>query len=183
MEGSNWANDHTVTKSVNHPLATYFKVQTIDFQWCSLFAILSSLLEFECWENAQISWSFSSPDFSKELTRMHFIKVDLGCVTHEQLFPLLTVLDSVTYIQYLFCNTTKLRGTGLSYLNWNRRQDKSTLLYWHTPPLHSFWWRNLSCLFVFFLSYLPTPSLRAGYDTRSIFKWSLTGLNSEFTFS
>ena len=26
-------------------------------------------------------------------------------------------------------------------------------------------------------------SARAGYDTRSIFKWSLTGLNSEFSFS
>ena len=31
--------------------------------------------------------------------------------------------------------------------------------------------------------YLPNPSARAGYDTRSIFKWSLTGLNSEFSFS
>ena len=27
------------------------------------------------------------------------------------------------------------------------------------------------------------PSARAGYDTRSIFKWSLTGLNSEFSSS
>ena len=27
------------------------------------------------------------------------------------------------------------------------------------------------------------PSARAGYGTRSIFKWSLTGLNSEFSFS
>ena len=27
------------------------------------------------------------------------------------------------------------------------------------------------------------PSTRAGYDTRSIFKQSLTGLNSEFSFS
>ena len=29
-------------------------------------------------------------------------------------------------------------------------------------------------------THLPT---QAGYDTRSIFKWSLTGLNSEFSFS
>ena len=29
----------------------------------------------------------------------------------------------------------------------------------------------------------PNPSARAGYDTRSIFKRSLTGLNSEFSFS
>ena len=33
------------------------------------------------------------------------------------------------------------------------------------------------------LSYLPNTSARTGYDTRSIFKWSLTGLNSEFSFS
>ena len=33
------------------------------------------------------------------------------------------------------------------------------------------------------VSYLPNPSARAGYDTRSIFKRSLTGLNSEFSFS
>ena len=32
-------------------------------------------------------------------------------------------------------------------------------------------------------SYLPNPSTRAGYDTRSIFKRTLTGLNSEFSFS
>ena len=33
------------------------------------------------------------------------------------------------------------------------------------------------------LSYLPNPSAGAGYDTRSIFKRSLTWLNSEFSFS
>ena len=31
--------------------------------------------------------------------------------------------------------------------------------------------------------YLPTPSARAGYDTKAIFKRSLTGWNSEFSFS
>ena len=30
------------------------------------------------------------------------------------------------------------------------------------------------------LTYLPNPSARAGYDTRSIFKRSLTGLKSDF---
>ena len=33
------------------------------------------------------------------------------------------------------------------------------------------------------ISYLPNPSARVGYDTRSIFKRSLTGLNSDFSFS
>ena len=32
-------------------------------------------------------------------------------------------------------------------------------------------------------SYLPNPSARAGYDTKSIFKRSLTGLDSKFSFS
>ena len=30
---------------------------------------------------------------------------------------------------------------------------------------------------------LTNPSTRAGHDTRSIFKQSLTGINSEFSFS
>ena len=33
------------------------------------------------------------------------------------------------------------------------------------------------------LTIFTNPSARAGYDTRSIFKRSLTGLNSEFSFS
>ena len=38
---------------------------------------------------------------------------------------------------------------------------------------------ELNCVFIIFTN----PSARAGYDTRSIFKQSLTGLNSEFSFS
>ena len=34
-----------------------------------------------------------------------------------------------------------------------------------------------------YLIIYTNPSARAGYDTRSIFKRSLTGLNSEFSFS
>ena len=34
------------------------------------------------------------------------------------------------------------------------------------------------CIYIF-----TNPSARAGYDTKSIFKRSLTGLNSEFSFS
>ena len=40
------------------------------------------------------------------------------------------------------------------------------------------------CVCVHIYIYIYTnPSTRAGYDTRSIFKRSLTGLNSEFSFS
>ena len=38
------------------------------------------------------------------------------------------------------------------------------------------------CIYICII-YLPNPSARAGYDTWSIFKRSLTGLNSEFSFS
>ena len=49
-------------------------------------------------------------------------------------------------------------------------------------------WIVFTCLITKFYSpftnpYLPNPSARAGYDIRSIFKRSLTGLNSEFSFS
>ena len=37
--------------------------------------------------------------------------------------------------------------------------------------------------FTFMLIIFTNPSARAGYDPRSIFKRSLTGLNSEFSFS
>ena len=41
--------------------------------------------------------------------------------------------------------------------------------------------KELSTLYKLIL--FTHPSARAGYDTRSIFKRSLTGLNSEFSFS
>ena len=46
---------------------------------------------------------------------------------------------------------------------------------------------NILCVIfrtvVFIFIIFTNPSARAGYDTRSIFKRSLTGLNSEFSFS
>ena len=40
---------------------------------------------------------------------------------------------------------------------------------------------TLNCISYFGI--FTNPSARAGYDTRSIFKRGLTGLNSEFSFS
>ena len=40
-----------------------------------------------------------------------------------------------------------------------------------------------NCLLIILFTNLPNPSARAGYDTRSIFKRSLTDFNSEFSFS
>ena len=39
-----------------------------------------------------------------------------------------------------------------------------------------------SRIYMRILILFTNPSARAGYDARSIFKWSLTGLNSEFFF-
>ena len=58
----------------------------------------------------------------------------------------------------------------------------STASLWNNVYISSVWTRFCS-LIIYLLSYLPNPSARAGYDTRSIFKRSLTGLNSEFSFS
>ena len=47
------------------------------------------------------------------------------------------------------------------------------------PPVEQPWARCGRSTAIIFTN----PSARAGYDTRSIFKRSLTGLNSEFSFS
>ena len=44
-------------------------------------------------------------------------------------------------------------------------------------------WRIVRRLERFYLTIFTNPSAWVGYDTRSIFKRSLTGLNSEFSFS
>ena len=43
--------------------------------------------------------------------------------------------------------------------------------------------RKIAIYLSIYLSIFTNPSTWAGYDTRSIFKQSLTGLNSEFSFS
>ena len=54
----------------------------------------------------------------------------------------------------------------------------------HQERLADKCWRAQSRLHSYPMVILFTnPSARAGYDTRSIFKRSLTGLNSEFSFS
>ena len=51
------------------------------------------------------------------------------------------------------------------------------------------WWQDISfnhmhsCIILLILYIFTNPSARTGYDIRSILKRSLTGLNSEFSFS
>ena len=48
--------------------------------------------------------------------------------------------------------------------------------HWANEPVYIY-------IYIYILVLFTNPSARAGYDTRSIFKRSLTGLNSEFSFS
>ena len=57
-----------------------------------------------------------------------------------------------------------------------KTQLTGTVEYTDTNECPRYDAKNLMVLFT-------NPSARAGYDTRSIFKQSLTGLNSEFSFS
>ena len=54
-----------------------------------------------------------------------------------------------------------------------------------TPPFIQLWARSMLRVFIrkWRLYIFIKPTSRAGYDTRPIFKRSLTGLNSQFSFS
>ena len=71
------------------------------------------------------------------------------------------------------------------HICWNVRHDLKGLLLAATYPrsIATAHFRFLVEDHIIVISYLPNPSARAGYDTRSIFKRSLTGFNSEFSFS
>ena len=84
------------------------------------------------------------------------------------------------------------RGSGISVLPARYDDDDHhhhlTIIIYYEPNLNLLpsvhGYSNLYIYVVILqLSYLPNSSTRAGYDTRSIFKRSLTGLNSEFSFS
>ena len=61
--------------------------------------------------------------------------------------------------------------------NWTTKLQYSNQLQLHILHNQCFWLLQRP------YPYLPNPSVRARYDTRSIFKRSLAGLNSEFSFS
>ena len=71
--------------------------------------------------------------------------------------------------------------------------NNDTNPYTHTPlaysPMHiviKYGKQTHTNIYIYIYIYIyifTNPSARAGYDTRSIFKQGLTGLNSEFSFS
>ena len=65
-----------------------------------------------------------------------------------------------------------------------RKSTQSKILHQTTSTRFSQNFCNIfECASLWWVSYLPNPSARTEYDTMSVFKRSLTGLNSEFFFS
>ena len=62
------------------------------------------------------------------------------------------------------------------------KKKRMKILLMH-PNTFTLYLRAILHIHVCILILFTNPSARAGYDTRSIFKQSLTGLNSEFSFS
>ena len=88
--------------------------------------------------------------------------------------------------------STKERCIAIEYFDMiQRKMFQGTFSYsWHSQfnkSFNSIGWEFCFAIliFTFFngISIFTNPSARAGYDTRSIFKRSLTGLYSEFSFS
>ena len=79
-------------------------------------------------------------------------------------------------------NYLKIKRTIKDYCNWTVLKAKYDFLNFFFSLNSPIFETNAIYLFVY-LSIFPNPSARARYDTRSIFKRSLTGLNSEFSFS
>ena len=97
-----------------------------------------------------------------------------------------------------FCRYLSISLHGITLTKWHFDSMKSSLyiyIYMYMLSLnfgslfHFYFARKymkhpvVSLVYIYAcLSYLPNPSVRAGYDTRSIFKRSSTGLNSQFSF-
>ena len=79
---------------------------------------------------------------------------------------------------------TRLHGTSSNYMTQLGFKNVDPMISFCNRMLEQMWlFKPASVLKYVQIPYLPNPSAWAGYDTRSIFKRSLTGLNSEFSFS
>ena len=64
------------------------------------------------------------------------------------------------------------------YFDHSFSNNHSSNIFCFNKEFHYIQKIDINTVFIF-----TNPSARAGYDTRSTFKRSLTGLNSEFSFS
>ena len=88
------------------------------------------------------------------------------------------------YVKYIdsqfLVDTNQIKNWTKFSLNLAVTNSKMSVLIIYTRSFfQEFHYQNLGLHIIIFTN----PSARAGYDTRSIFKRSLTDLNSEFSFS
>ena len=124
--------------------------------------------------------------------RQHFLlkcvwldRKDISCL------PVLSLICSRVYMRP--SQIYSLQKPNNSYENQRISRHKVSSLfnltyyiyiYIHTFSLYIYIiYIDIYIYIYIYISIFTTSSARAGYDTRSIFKWSLTGLNSEFSFS
>ena len=87
-----------------------------------------------------------------------------------------TVVEGDPMAFFSIATTPRCRGGRYSL----RRKRVDRILLWYLLLLFPLHLCKKTCLF---LTIFTNPSTRAGYDTRSIFKRSLTGFYLEFSFS
>ena len=124
--------------------------------------------------NIRFKWRGWQKEWIREvMIRQLWIQHTLSMLHfEEQLFALLC---SAKYAHYLLYMGDKVKEACGLKRNWGyNKQETQILNLLNTKDQ----WIPLAVEIIF-----TNPSARAGYDTRSIFKWSLTGLNSEFSFS
>ena len=92
-----------------------------------------------------------------------------SCVIQSNFLEFVKVRLGIWYLSHAPLNE---RVWHKAFLSWVRLQGRSSHCQKYLRPCRHYP-----------LSYLPNPSARAVYDTRSVFERSLTGLNSEFSFS
>ena len=94
-----------------------------------------------------------------------------------QIPPVKAFMDDTTILSSKESTTRKMLSLMDKQMIWCRvkfKPKKSRSLSLRNGKVN----QNITLMVLF-----TNPSARAGYDTRSIFKRSLTGLNSEFSFS
>ena len=79
---------------------------------------------------------------------------------------LATVVEGDLKVPFSIATIPRCEGRHNSFLRI------APLYFWYSPVLY-----------IYKIIIFTNPTARVGYDTRSIFKWSLMGLNSEFSFS
>ena len=123
----------------------------IEFICFRFFLLYSKLVSWVLYAESSTTIQFTS----REVWKWHVV--------------LLFIPTRISKMEIWVCLGVHLRTDSYSYKWKPKTQSKSSFLEWSLGM-------GKLCLH----SYLPNPFTQAGYDTRSIFKQSLTDLNSVF---